>query len=375
MSRFFVPLLALILAAGVSGCGGEERHAGGAGGAQETKAISVSFETVEKRTLVEPVNGTGTITANRATDIGPSVDGIIAEVMVRVGDRVKAGQPLFRTRDVEFKLKVQELEGRVALARAENRNAQDNLARALKLGRTGVASEGKVDDAQASADGAKAQLAVAEAQLAQAQQSLDDTVTYAPYDAVVTRRDVDEGRFMVSRMAGGQSSGVVQLMQIDVVLAIVQTPETNLPLLSLGLPAKLYVTGMATPVDSKVTVINDRVDPVTRGIEVRLQVQNSDYAIKPGTFVRAEIFPPGREALVLSRSAVLGSGSERYVFVAHEEKARRVTIKTRELDAARLEVLSGLSAGDKVLSGPNLRGLIEGTPILVASNGVAEAGE
>ena len=78
-----------------------------------------------------PIIGTGNITPSRQTDIGPSVDGIIDEVMVDVGDVVKKGDPLFRTRDVDIKLQIRELEQQVALARAQNANAasRDEAAR------------------------------------------------------------------------------------------------------------------------------------------------------------------------------------------------------------------------------------------------------
>ncbi|MBI1239111.1 MAG: efflux RND transporter periplasmic adaptor subunit [Alphaproteobacteria bacterium] len=346
---------------------------------QETKNVAppipVSTTTVARETRIEPIIGTGTIAALRTTDVGPSVDGIIEEVFVRVGARVTKGQPLFRTRDTELKLKVEELAARVALAEAEARNAARELERFAKLGRTGAASQGRVDDAKALAQVTQAQLKVAEAQLAQAKQLLEDAIVVAPYDAVVTRRDVDEGRFMATRMGGGMSgasSGVVQIMQIDVVGAIVQVPETELGRLALGQKARLTVAGLDDIVPAKVDVINDRVDPTTRGVEVRLAVANPDYAIKPGTFVRAEIDPEGRSVLVLARSAVLGTGASRYVFQAEDNAAKRVPVQVRELDAATIEIVSGLSEGAVVLTGPGIQRLYDGAPIeRIAPEGVA----
>lgn len=363
--------LAILIAGLLTACGPSETL--------ETKnvvqPIPISTTTVAREVRVEPIIGTGTISALRTTDVGPSVDGIIEEVFVRVGARVTKGQPLFRTRDTELKLKVEELAAMVALAEAEAQNATRDLNRFTKLGRTGAASQGRVDDAKARAEVTQAQLKVAEAQLAQAKQLLADAIVVAPYDAVVTRRDVDEGRFMATRMGGGMSggsSGVVQIMQIDIVGAIVQVPESELSRLSLGQTARLTVAGLDDMVPAKVDIINDRVDPTTRGVEVRLAVANPDYAIKPGTFVRAEIDPEGRSVLVLARSAVLGTGASRYVFQAEGNAAKRTPVQVRELDAATLEIVSGLSEGAEVLTGPGIQRLYDGSPIeRIAPEGVA----
>lgn len=353
----------LAAATALSGCGQSS-----APPEEAVQAIAVSTTQATTETVTEPITGTGTIAAHKTSDLGPSVDGIIEEVMVRVGDRVKAGDPLFRTRDVELKLRMQELDGRVALARAENQNAQANLARVSKLGRAGTASDAKVEDARARADAASAQLQVAEAQLAQAKQQLDDAIVTAPFDGVVTQRNTDEGRFMATRMGGGPggASGVIQLMKIDIVAAIVQVPEAELARLKLGLPAKVYVAGIDAPFEAKVDVLNDRVEPTTRGVEVRLAIKNPDYAIKPGSFTRAEIYPEGRTVLALERRAVLGPPGARYVYVPENGKAVRRSVTVRELDAARIDVVSGLNPGDAVLSGSALQQLFDGAPITIA---------
>lgn len=354
---------ALVLAA----CG--ESGGGAEAPAAQADAIAVVQATVKRAEIAEPIVGTGNIAPSMVTDIGPSVDGIIEEVLVKVGDRVAQGQPLFRTRDVDYRLNLQQLEGKVALARAENTAAQRALQRTATLNKQGNASQGRLDDIRGRADAAAAQLTIAEAQLAAAKQALADTVVAAPYDGVITRRDVDPGKFMATRMGGmmgggsGGGGGVVQLMKIDVVAAIVQAPEPNLPRLSVGLPARVTVDGLDRTVDATVDVVNHRVDDRTRGVEVRLAIQNADYAIKPGLFARAEILPPPRSALTLERSAVLGAPGARFVFREREGKAQRADIETRDLDAERVEVTAGLAEGDVVLSGPNLRQLFDGAPV------------
>lgn len=329
-------------------------------------AIAVFAEAARAVELAEPVTGTGTIAAHKTTALGPRVDGIIEEIFVRVGDRVKEGQPLFRTRDAEWRLKVAELENQVKLAEADVRNAQKVFNRSSELHEKGFVSSGNLDDARRGRDAANAKLGMAKAQLASAQQMLDDCVVTAPFDGVITARDVDEGKFMATRMGGmGGPGGVLEIMKIDIVAAIVNVPEIYLSKFEVGTKATIYVDSIDRSYESYVAIINDRVDHVTRSVEIRLPIRNEDYAVKPGLFVRVEVHPRPRHVLTLPRTTLLGTEAARYVFVADEGKAKRVNVTVRQIDATRVEVLQGLKDGDMALTGPNLPLLIEGMPVRV----------
>ena len=95
----------LFLAVLAAGCGTSETPE-----PDEAKVITVDVHrlAVVETELVVPVFGTGTIAAHKSTKIGPRVDGIIEEIFVKVGDRVKAGAPLFRTRQVHYQIRVDE---------------------------------------------------------------------------------------------------------------------------------------------------------------------------------------------------------------------------------------------------------------------------
>ena len=350
----------------LAGCGDDEQTAE----APEAEAIAVFESPVTREKLMEPVTGTGTIAAHKTTLLGPRVDGIIEEIMVRVGDRVKKDQPLFRTRDVELKLKVAELENQVKLATAEAANMQKGFNRSAELHQKGFVSNGKLDDARAARDAANAKLGIAKAQLSAAEQMLTDCVVTAPFDGVITKRDVDEGKFMATRMGGmgGDMGGVLQIMKIDIVAAIVNVPEIHLSKFKVGTKGKIFLDGIDKSYDSYVAIINDRIDPVTRAVEVRLPIANEDYSVKPGLFARAEIYPEPREVLALSRSALMGTDAARYVYVDESGKAKRVNVTVRQIDATRVEVLSGLKEGDKALSGPNAPLLVEGSPVKIEPN-------
>ncbi len=323
-------------------------------------SVAVSSLTVARESVPDGVLGTGTLVADKSTDVGPRVSGIVEAVHVDVGSVVAAGDPLFTTRRIDYQLRVGEAEQALRLAHAETANARRQLERAMQLFTQQVASQGQLDDARTVYEMTSAREGGAESSLAMARQALADTIVRAPYPGVITRRYVDEGTMLSAQMS---SAPVVQLMKTDRVEAVVQIPELHLARVRVGTRARVRVDGVLATFETSVSVVNERVDAASRAFEVRLPIENRDLALKPGLFVRAEILPDPREALVLPRAALQGAERERFVFVAGADRARRREVTTRELDATRVEVLSGLAEGDRVLYGPNLPKLSEGAAI------------
>jgi RND family efflux transporter MFP subunit len=324
------------------------------------------FETpVTARQLVVPVIGTGTVIADKTTVLGPRVTGIIDEVFVRVGDRVKRDAPLFHTRDIELKLRVAELEGQVRLARAELQKMSRAFGRSSELHGSGFVSNGGLDNARAGNETAAARLAIAQAQLAAARQQLADCTVRAPFDGVITRRSVDEGKYMMTMGGFGGGDGVIEIMKIDTVTAIVQIPEIEMSKVPVGTKGRVTIDGVGRSFDSTASIVNDAVNTSTRAVEVRLPILNADYSVKPGLFARAELYPEPRGVLSLNRSAVQGADDRRYVFVADGGTARRVPVTVRQIDAETVEVLSGLGEGQLALTGPNLPLLTEGAAVKI----------
>jgi RND family efflux transporter MFP subunit len=329
-------------------------------------ALPLEEAAVTRTTVTEPIVGTGSIFAVRTTDVGPSVDGIIDAVFVKVGDVVKKGQPLFRTRDVDARLSVQEIERQLSLARAQARNAAAEFRRQSRLKDGGWVSASRMDSTRTNTDVANAQVGVWEARLAQARQHLDDTLVRAPYGGVITRRDADEGRFMATRFGGGGGGtggggGVVQVMQIDTVAAIVQVPERYLTSIRIGMPVTIKIDSIDGEIRTDVRVINHRLDMATRSVEVRMALPNADLKIRPGLFCRGTFDTEPRSVLSVDRRAIFGAEGANYAFVADGGLARRVPVTIRPLASGQAEILSNVPDGTKFLMGPGAESLSDGS--------------
>lgn len=326
-------------------------------------AVDVWTLAVAEDEISRIVVGTGSVAAAKTSNIGPSVDGIVEEIFVRIGDRVQAEAPLFRTRDIDYRIRVDEAKHALRLARAESEKARRDRKRVEELAEKGVASPEQLDAARTASEIASARMGAARTALERAETDLADTLVVAPYAGVITARVIDEGVMMRTVMSG--SSPVIQIMKTDVVAAIVQIPAQHLSEVKIGTPATLYIDGLPDTYDGEVLILNDRVDIASRAFEVRIPIRNEDLAVKPGLFVRAELHPEPKRSLVLERRALLGVEGSHHVFVALSGVAAKRSVEIRDLDAMRVEVISGLLPGDQVLVGPSLSRLAEGTSIMI----------
>ncbi len=347
----------------IAGCGETEVDASNHSPTLATnRVVPIQLTQVEQIDLLEPILATGSVRAEQTTNISPMVSGLVEKVYVEVGDRVKKDQPLFKLRQTDIQLKVRQLEHSLTLARAGFKNVEKDLATNLGLRRRGAVSQEILDNTRTQHEISEAQLGIAEAQLAQAQQTLADTISKAPFDGVITQREINEGSYI--RNMPGASNIALQIQKIDQVEVVATVPDTFLSRIHLGTSTHVSIDGLSNSYDSQIHIINDRVDQRTRTLEVRILIANEHYEIKPGLFARVEIYPERRSALVLPRQAIRGSSSP-YVFVNENGFAKKIAVSTRDLDTDRIEVYAGLAPGTSVLSGKHLVDITPGTAIQV----------
>lgn len=318
----------------------------------EDQRAPIEVASVRRIQIENTVFASGTIAAKQTSNIGPLVEGVVEKIFVKVGDRIKTGDPLFQIRQVDFERRVEEAKAAMNLANIRGTQAKRNYDRARELASQQNISQARLDDVQTAFQIAGAEILQAKAVLQTAEQQLADTVVHAPFDGVITARNVDEGVYLSNRFSMGGSSAVVRIQEISIVAAIVQTPEENLGLLALGLPARVRIQGHQETYDSNVYILNDLVDPQTRTVELRLPIKNEDYAIKPGQFAEARIILPPRDILVVPHNAIAKTGKHTFVFVIRDDVANQVTVEVREIDSERMEVIKGLREGDSVVLNP-----------------------
>lgn len=312
----------------------------------------VTTAIVETQPLAEPVKAFGTIAAKQRSAIGALTEGPVERIFVKVGDRVSIGQPLFRIRQADYQRRVVEAQAAVDLTNAQAIEAERRYERVMALAPKGFVSKAQIDAAETELAVARAQKAQAQAALGTAQQALADTITRAPYDGVVTARLVDEGVYLNNRFSMGGQSAALELQELGIVAAIVNAPQEYVDAFRRNMPARVYIEGFEQPYDSTVYIINDRVDPESRMVELRLPITNRDFRISSGLAARAEISVPPVQAIVLPRSAITGDSAAAYVFLVVDGKAQRREVAFESIDLEQVRVRSGLVLGDEVILDP-----------------------
>ncbi len=329
--------------------------------------LNLSFVTAKIQDEQSPIVGTGTIYAHKTSKIGPLVGGQVSEIYVNVGDRVQKGDPLFKIRPDRYRFAFEEAKAHLAMAVARSKDAEPTLKRAKELFTKGNVSQSQLDKASSALALVQAEITLAKVNVSQAKKNLDDTVVRAPFSGAITVRFVNEGVYFSSQVPGG-SSAIIELQKIDIVLAVIEVPARELENLYVGASVNMMIDGISKPVNAQVTIINDKIDIATRTVEVRVGMENTDYAIKPGLFVRAEILSKSRNVVVIPRHSIQGPRDARYVFLLEGGKAVRKAVRTSDLNATMVEVLSGVTGNERVLMGPDLPRLKDGLAVGEVSN-------
>ena len=341
----------LVLSLGVTSCtnSNQDTHKEEAITAELPKITEANLIAVvrithpEKSDISKPLIVSGTIASKQTSNIGALAEGVVERIFVKVGDRVKKGQPLFQTRQVDYQGKVDEANAMLTIATAQSSNAYTLYQRYSKLVDEGAVTRVEYEDLRTKSEVAKAQVALRETQLKTVKQELKDTVVRAPFDGAVTARYIDEGVFMSNSFSGLGNSSVVQIRECEIASGILFAPESEIGNLALGLKGNLYVDGKSEPISATIAILNDGVDPAARTVEFRMPFENKNCAVKAGQSVRAELMTPARTAIVLSRKAVKGSPDTAYVFTVQDNVIVRKSVSVRDIDINRVEILSGLS--------------------------------
>jgi HlyD family secretion protein len=365
--------LAILLAALVA-CGGEkeptpEVAAAPAAADASKAAAAVEVERVTSARLKATIAASGSIEAQRITEVGSEVPGRIVAVLVDVGDRVATGAPLFRIDPGPYRMALAEAEAGLALARAQSVNAAEEAKRLEVLLAQNVASQQRYDQLRTQAAVARAQVEQMQARVAKARRDLSQTEAVAPYDASIVERRAHEGA-----MAG--AGPILVLQESGALEAILNVPEAAPVAVRAGDPVRLFVEGGAEPIESTVASVSQRVDPGTRTYEVRATVLDPSGQLKAGSYARAELRVSRAEAHpVVHRSAVQTRDGRSLVLRVEDGVAHETPVRVGVVEGERIELLSGVAEGALVVRGEAAARLADGARIEASEDGAQAATE
>jgi RND family efflux transporter MFP subunit len=323
---------------------------------------------VESRQQQLPVSiqSTGTVHSRETAVVSAQVMGRIQQVLVHEGDNVRAGQTLVVLDDAALRAQVDQAQAGVkaaenaqAAAQANSALAASTLARYKQLESQKSVSPQEMDEvsrrAEAAAVGVEALRAQADAARAQersARTMLGYTRLVAPFAGVVTARMADPG----TMAAPG-----VPLLQVDQAAALqlqATVDQSVIGMVHKGMKMKVTIDGGAsTSLAGTVAEIVPAADPSSHSFLVKIDLPPSNQ-MHAGMYGTAEFANGEKQAIVIPRSAVVARGSLNCVYVLDDRDIAQLRSITLGATQGNLvEVLSGVSAGEKLVDTPSDREL------------------
>ncbi len=334
-------------------------------------AITVS--SVTTRDLRDEIIASGLVSPVEQINVAPLIEGQQIEALLAdVGDKVTAGQVLARLSRSSLELQKSQLNASLASARATIAQAQAQIAQAqssadeaarandrtIALKAAGNASQVAVDKANAAAISATAQLAVAtqslaatkanldlvQAQIANVDLQLSRTEVTAPFAGEITARNATLGSIA---SAGGVPMFV--LIRDSALELRADISEGDLLRVLSGQSAQLALTSQAAPIAGTVRLVEPSIDAATRLGRIRIAFDDSSQ-VRSGMFVEATILVTERSALAVPVTALGSYQGQPSVMLIEDGTARRQIVQTGIRDGGWVEVTSGLTEGQTVVT-------------------------
>jgi len=338
---------------------------------------------VKREAIATSLSIAGQFVPYQNVELHAKVAGYIRNINVDIGDRVHKGQLLAVLEIPELMAQVDEAKASVHHAEEEIQRAQSDVSRteadhvalhanALRLvntdkARPGLIAQQELDDANAKDRASEAQVDATKSALAAARQQLqvakanqqhyaalsDYSRIVAPYDGVVTWRFSDTGALVQAGTSNTSGLPVVTLAQVDVLRLRIPVPESLAAKVRVGDPAEVHVQATGEHFTGNVARFTDALDPSTRTMQVEIDVPNPNYHLQPGMYADVTL-AAGREANVLAvpvNAIQRGHGSATVLLVDSQNRVEKREVRTGAEDGNKVEVVAGLSEGDRVIIG------------------------
>lgn len=299
------------------------------------KPVEVIVQAAVIKQLTTTIEALGTLRANESITLTSNDTKKVTRINFEDGQRVQKGHVLVEMTSREESALLEE-------ARFNADEAKKQLDRVRQLAKQGAASQSLLDQRVREYESARARYNATESRL-------KDLVLVAPFSGVVGLREVSVGA-LVSPGDKITTLNDDSKMKLDFTV-----PAVYLRSLSVGLP----IVAKSRDLDNKqfqgqVFSIDNQIDEVTRSIKVRALLDNKDHELTQGMLMLVDLKASSRDALIISESALVPLGSNNFVFAVKEEGGSMIVDRRQIVIGERLagsvEVLSGLSVGDKLVT-------------------------
>ncbi len=319
---------------------------GAAGGAAE-----VPFPTVEAAYEIAPRERVwdGTVEAVNQATVSAQTSGRVAEILYDVNDFVEAGATIMRFTDIEQQSALRQANAALEEAQARFAEATQEYERISNMYRRNAVSRSQFEQAEANRDAAEARLEAARSGVAAAREQLDYTEVKAPYAGIVSARHVELGEMV----APGQP--LMSGLSLESLRINVDVPQSVIgPLREIG-EAYVYVGDKRIAAES--LTFFPVADAGANTFRVRVNLPEGSATLLPGMFVKVGFVVGETRRLLIPATAVVRRSELSAVYVVGEERVVLRQVRLGRRYGPYIEVLAGLTAGERVALDPVRAGI------------------
>jgi membrane fusion protein (multidrug efflux system) len=294
-------------------------------------SVPVITALVTTEPFTETLEALGTAKANESVVITPTLEERVIRVYFEDGDKVSEGQILLKLDDSEIQFQLAE-------ARATLMEQQKQFDRTRQLAKTNATSRSRLDEEQGLLEIANAKVALIKAQL-------QDYTIRAPFSGALGTRQISNGAVVDS------DTVITTLDDTTKIKLDFTVPEIYLDVLKLGM--KVSAHSAAYPnrnFEGTVAAISSRVDPETRTLTIRAHIPNPERLLKPGMLLTVDLIKDRSRTLIIPEEAVILEKNKKYALVVTPDNSvTKIEIVTGRRSPGKVEVISGLNAGQQVI--------------------------
>lgn len=313
----------------------------------QTTRQTLATQTLQPTTVPVFFDLEATLEAVHESTISAQTSGAIKAVHYDVNDRVEQGALLLEIVDTQQQAQLEQARANLAQAKAQNEDAQVLLTRNARLFKQGTLSQGEYDSSNARAKSAAASVKAAAAALKQAEEQLTYTKVKAPYAGLVKARHVEMGELV----SPGQP--LMTGISLEQLRAVADAPQRIASQYQNASQIQVRVGEQSITPDN--VVLFPYADASHHSVRLRANLPASSQSatgrdLYPGQWSIIRVQTGERSVLLIPASALLQRSELTSVYVLDNGQPELRQVRTGNRDDGLVEILSGLSAGDEIVS-------------------------
>jgi len=311
-------------------------------------AAELVVDTVKQIVIADSLTFTGTVEAVNSGTASSQTSGRVVETLVDVGDLVNKDDVILKLRDTQQRANFDSAAAGVKAAQAKYDAAKKEYTRVNDILKKRLVSQSMADKALSERDASKAALEAAQARLKNAQEQLEYTRVKAPYSGIVLERHVEVGETV------NVGTPLYTGMSLELLRVTADVPQKDIDNIRHNKHAIIELPNAETiKVSGSALTFFGYADPATSTFKIRVNLPAGIEGLYPGMYLKTAFEVGKRDVLVIPKKSLIHRGEVTAVYVQKDTHIdfRQIRIG-RTINNDNIEILSGLSVGEKIITSP-----------------------